>query len=82
MEDSSVYFGVQCYRCSSRLPLVEVISAPHVISWRIPKVKPFRADCKQCGSFGDYSYEDLFVFPGPEPAPDFDMHPVFRYINF
>lgn len=82
MEDTAVYFGVQCPRCASRLPLVEVISAPHVISWQIPRVKPFRAECKECGFARQYSFDDLFVFPGPAPAPDFDMHPVFKYINF
>lgn len=82
MEDTSVYFGVECPHCKRQLPLVEVISAPHVISWHIPRVKPFRVDCKACGFSREYRSEDLFVFPGPSPAPDFDMHPVFRYINF
>ena len=82
MEDTSVYFGVECPHCKRQLPLVEVISAPHVIYWRIPHVKPFHADCKECGFTREYRYEDLFVFPGPAPGPEFDMHPVFRYINF
>jgi hypothetical protein len=82
MDDTSVYFGVQCPQCAERLPMVEVISAPHVISWHIPLVKPFRAACTKCGIQREYRYEDLFVFPGPPPATDFDMHPVFRYINF
>lgn len=82
MEDTAVFFGVQCPCCSTRLPLVEVISAPHVISWWIPHVKPFRADCKECGFSREYHYEDLFVFPGPAPASDFVMHDVFRFINF
>lgn len=82
MDDTSVYFGVQCPYCGERLPLVEVISAPHVISWRIPEVKPFRAECTKCALACEYHFEDLFVFPGPPPRADFDVHPVFRRINF
>lgn len=81
MEDA-VYFGVECVMCRRRLPLVEVISAPHVISWQIPSVKPFRVSCDGCGAERQYAYADLFVFPGPPPAPDFDVHPVFKYMNF
>lgn len=80
--ETAVYFGVKCETCRELLPLVEVISAPQVISWRIPPVKPFRAACCKCGSEHDYRYEDLFVFPGPPPSPDFDVHPVFKYLNF
>ncbi|MFB3815357.1 MAG: hypothetical protein ACE14L_14725 [Terriglobales bacterium] len=80
--ETAVYFGVECRVCGERLPLVEVISAPHVTSWEIPAVKPFRVRCDRCGSQGKYVYEDLFVFPGRPPAPDFDIHPVFKYINF
>lgn len=80
--EESVYFGVECRFCGRRLPLVEVISAPHVISWQIPYVKPFRAACEQCGAEGRYAYADLIVFPGPPPQPDFDIHPVFKYMNF
>lgn len=68
--------------CARRVPLVEVISAPHVISWSIPHVKPFRAMCDACGVEQQYAYKDLFVFPGPPPQPDFDVHPVFKYITF
>ncbi len=82
MDDTSVYFGVQCSQCAKRLPLVEVISAPHVISWRIPFVKPFQVECAGCGATHEYRYEDLFVFPGPSPSADFDIHSVFRYIDF
>jgi hypothetical protein len=64
------------------VPLVEVISAPHVISWEIRQVKPFRATCDGCGVEQQYAYEDVFVFPGPPRSPDFDVHPVFKYINF
>lgn len=68
--------------CGRLVPLVEVISAPHVISWNIPHVKPFRAMCDACGAEQQYVYEDLFVFLGPPPQSDFDVHPVFKYINF
>ncbi len=80
--ETAVYFGVQCSACGQRVPLVEVISAPHVTSWHIPQIKPFRAHCYACGRDGGYHYEDLFVFPGPPPSLDFDVHPVFKYINF
>jgi hypothetical protein len=79
---NAVYFGVACRSCGRRLPLVEVISAPHVISWDIPYVKPFRAICNGCGAEQQYVYADLFVLPGPPPQSDFDVHPVFKYINF
>ncbi len=77
--ETAVYFGVECSICRERLPLVEVISAPQVISWEIPVVKPFRARCERCGSEGNYAYKDVFVFPGPPPAPDFDIHSVFNF---
>jgi hypothetical protein len=80
--ETAVYFGVECPLCERRLPLVEVISGPHVTHWTIPKVKPFVARCNACGQERPYRFVDLFVFPGPPPAPDFDVHPVFKYINF
>jgi hypothetical protein len=80
--DFAVYFGVECAICHKRLPLVEVISAPHVISWEIPHVKPFRAGCDGCKAERQYAYEDIFVFAGPPPGKDFDVHPIFKYINF
>ena len=80
-QEDSVYFGVEC-ACGHSLPLVEVISAPHVTHWVIPKVKPFRARCDACGAERDYRFLDVFVFSGPPPASGFDVHPVFKYINF
>jgi hypothetical protein len=76
--ESAVYFGVECRQCERRLPLVEVISAPHVTHWTIPKMKPFRARCDGCGAERDYGFLDVIVFPGRPPSPDFDVHPVFK----
>lgn len=80
MEDSSVYFAVECPRCEERIPLVEASADPNVSSWGLPRVKPFKVMCLQCGRTREYKFRHLVLMTGPPPSADFNVHPAFRNI--
>jgi hypothetical protein len=81
VEDSSVYFAVECTRCEELIPLVEVASGPNVASWGLPRVRPFEVMCLQCGRTREYKYRHLVLITGPPPPPDFVVHPAFKNIH-
>jgi hypothetical protein len=78
MAAESVYFGIECRSCCERIPLVEVISGPHISGWGVPDVKPFRVLCTGCGREFEYKYRHLILFTGPEPGPHFTAHQQFK----
>jgi len=77
--DTSVYFGVCCRRCDTRIALVEVISGPRIYQWFVPRIPPFEVHCEHCDVVQTYRYRHIIVFEAPT-LENLETHPAFRYV--
>ena len=82
MQSDFIYFGVDCRHCDARIPLVEVISAPHVHAWRLPPIDIFIVTCPKCRTKARYRRRDLEMVLLHSPAEDFVTDQQFERICF
>ena len=77
-----IYFGVDCRSCDVRIPVVEVISAPHIYSWRLPPIDNFLVDCPVCGTSARYRQRELVMVLLHAPAENFVTNAQFERLCF
>ena len=82
MRRDFIYFGVDCRNCDARIPLVEVISAPHIYSWKLPPIDIFIVTCPTCETKAPYKQLDLVMVLLDSPATNFVTNEQFERLRF
>lgn len=82
MQQEFVYFGVDCRSCDTRIPLVELISAPHIHTWNLPPIDVFIVTCPACGVRHRYRQRDLVIVLLSVPAGNFVTNEQFERLCF
>jgi len=82
MQQDFIYFGVDCRQCDTRIPLIEVVSAPHIHTWNLPPIDIFMVSCPCCGTNARYRQRNLVIVLRDSPAECFVPHEQFERLCF
>ena len=82
MHQDFIYFGVDCRKCDARIPLIEVVSAPHIHTWNLPPIDIFIVACQHCGATARYRQRNLVIVLLDSPAETFVPHEQFERLRF